>query len=657
MRAGRIVYRLWFRPLSLVKTCIREGGPIEQWITERGRKEMEKAAVSLSLSGIESQKSQLKPLELHMVVGKRFWYMAAFALVTLRRHLDREVVVHFYSDGTLTREQAKALGRLPITAFFVKDQEIRDRVETGLPQKKFPHLRERLENYPNIRKLISPHIGCCGPKIVLDADVLFYRKPEELGEWQERPEEILCATDVEESYGYPRADLDRLAGGRLPDRVNVGITGLVSENIKWDQLEQWCAELHQKYGTHYYLEQALIAMMCVKAGYRQLDAGRYITGPSRAQALSDAGVMQHYVDLSKKWYFRSNWRTALNGMGLGGAGRVQKRQSTDWFENLLPQRRKFPNFLGATKTQLYRKPRDEIRRMSRWGLEGYFKTPGWAKEMERAAERLPPLPQVQNKPARQVWFLSGRKHWFQTAFCAWTFQRWSRLRVVPVIVDDGTFDTEVQEKFSKIFPEHILWKREDCNRRFAEEFPQEKYPMIHAVRERQVLFRKLTKAFGRADEWRFLMDSDMLFFSEPREMDQLLEQREVIFTQKDCKESYGYSQPLLERLAGGKLPKAINIGIVQYNGARTDWDRVETWLTEMISKEGIAYNVTQGTFAMVLARQKMQTLDAEAYKVYPNNPRTEDPLPVCGHYVADSKPWYFAKGWRKALELAEAGNS
>ena len=215
MTLGRFVYLLWHRPIGAVKRSIREGGLVEQWKTERGRKEMEQAAVSLglslSLSGIESQQSQLKPLELHMVVGKKFWYMAAFAVVSLLKQLDRGLVVHFYSDGSLTKQQEEALGRLPIRAVFHGVEEICKRVERGLPKKRFPNLRERFENYPNIQKLISPHVGNQGAKIVLDADVLFFKRPDELLAWQEEPKGVLCATDIVESYGYTREVLEKLA--------------------------------------------------------------------------------------------------------------------------------------------------------------------------------------------------------------------------------------------------------------------------------------------------------------------------------------------------------------------------------------------------------------------------------------------------------------
>jgi hypothetical protein len=251
---------------------------------------------------------QEKPLELHMVVGKRFWYMAAFALVSLKKHLSSPVQVHFYSDGTLTAEHGKALRQLPVEAVFHGIEEIMAKVEKWLPREKYPTLRERFDNYPNIRKLISPHVGSRGSKIVLDADVLFFDRPDELCNWGEKPEGVLCATDIEESYGYKRGLLEKMAGGQLPERVNVGVTGLISEKIDWDQLEKWFAELHAKEGTSYYLEQALIAMMCVENGCNQLAARRYITYPNKADTGARAGVMQHYVDLSKKQYFRVLWR-------------------------------------------------------------------------------------------------------------------------------------------------------------------------------------------------------------------------------------------------------------------------------------------------------------------------------------------------------------
>lgn len=334
MTLGRLAYILYFHPVGKVKTCIREGGPLEQWKTEQGRKKMERAAHDLGLRiancGLRGgdpplreasegliRKAQFvngtsggneKPLELHMVVGKRFWYMAAFAVASLLKVLDRGLVVHFYSDGSLTKEQAEALKRLPVQARIYSAEETQDRVEKGLPKERFPNLRERFENYPNIQKLISPHVGSQGAKIVLDADVLFFKRPNELLAWQEDPKGVLCAVDCMESYGYPREFLEKLAGGKLAREVNVGITGLVSEKIDWEILERWSVKVHGAYGKSYYLEQALIAMLGVKSGYTQLEKYKYITYPNEGQMRERAGTMQHFVDLSKKGYFRQQWK-------------------------------------------------------------------------------------------------------------------------------------------------------------------------------------------------------------------------------------------------------------------------------------------------------------------------------------------------------------
>lgn len=49
------------------------------------------------------------------------------------------------------------------------------------------------------------------------------------------------------------------------------------------------------------------------------------------------------------------------------------------------------NLLGSIKTSLYRRPKDELRRLFAWGPRGYFFEKKWKAEMEEAAKRLPPL--------------------------------------------------------------------------------------------------------------------------------------------------------------------------------------------------------------------------------------------------------------------------
>ncbi len=257
---------------------------------------------------VRGKGSDGKAVEIHMLVGTRFWFMAAYALVSLQRQIERPVHVHFYDDGTLEAQQRDKLETLASVVTFHGRGGIDARIERCLPEEKFPFIRERLRNYPNLKKLTDPHVGSTGPKLVMDADILFFGRPVELLQWFDAPETILCATDVTESYGYSRPLMEGLAGGVIPEKINVGITGLLSEALEWEKLEHWCRELITREKTNYYLEQALVAMLCAGRPSTQLGLARYVTGPTAEQVLANDGVMQHYVDLSKKEYFRSAWR-------------------------------------------------------------------------------------------------------------------------------------------------------------------------------------------------------------------------------------------------------------------------------------------------------------------------------------------------------------
>lgn len=267
-----------------------------------------------SASEVRDQISEIRspasgpPLEIHMLVGTRFWFMAAYALVSLQRQIDRALHVHYYDDGTLEVQQREKLEKLTTEVTFHDRAGIDARIERHLPEERFPFIRERMRNYPNLKKLTDPHVGSTGPKLVMDADILFFGRPEELLQWCDKPASILCATDVTESYGYSRPLMEKLTGAPIPLDINVGITGLQSESLSWQELERWCRDLITSEKTNYYLEQALVAMLCAGRPFTQLGLDRYVTGPTDEQVMAGQGVMQHYVDLSKKEYFRSAWR-------------------------------------------------------------------------------------------------------------------------------------------------------------------------------------------------------------------------------------------------------------------------------------------------------------------------------------------------------------
>jgi hypothetical protein len=307
MTPGQILLKFYHTPLGRMRDSLRNGGPWQERRTEAGRAEMEFAARALPALPPAAG----APVELHLLTGRRFWYQTAFCLWTLASQSGRSLAPVIYDDGSLTEEFQAPLARLFPAARFVARAETVARLDEFLPEARFPVLRERWLNYPNIRKLTDPHLGRSGWKLVLDSDLLFFHRPQFLLDWLAAPDRPLHAVDCETSYGYTRPLMNELAGAPVAELVNVGLTGLHGGEFDWERLEHWCATLIAREKTSYYLEQALIAMLVAGRPCAIAPAEDYVTLPVPPEARECRAIMHHYVANSKRWYFQENWRRTL----------------------------------------------------------------------------------------------------------------------------------------------------------------------------------------------------------------------------------------------------------------------------------------------------------------------------------------------------------
>lgn len=304
---GKLLLHAWHRPVGILRNLIAAGGPLVARRTEIGRQEMERAAWTLPLLPPHDG----KPLELHLLTGRHFWYQTAFCLWTFSWHAGRPVAPVLYDDGTLSNEYREALARLFPLARIVTQADTLARLDTCLPVDRYPVVRERWLNYPNIRKLTDPHIGSTGWKLVIDSDLLFFSRPSLLLDWLDAPKTPLHAVDVADAYGYSATLLASLANATLPQKLNVGLCGLRSEELDWDRIEHICRTLIAAERTNYYLEQAIVAILLAARPCTIAPAKEYVTLPVPPEAMACRAVMHHYVAHSKRWYFQNNWRHCL----------------------------------------------------------------------------------------------------------------------------------------------------------------------------------------------------------------------------------------------------------------------------------------------------------------------------------------------------------
>jgi len=302
--AGRALYRCYYAPRGYLERMLKPGGLRDARANAVGQRAMEAAAAKLPTLQFSSDQTSC---ELHLLTGRRFWYQSAFCLYSFSRYAERNVVPIFYDDGTLSSENCDALLRLFPRARFMRPEDTQANLEQRLPRKKFPALRERWDHYVNLRKLIDPHLGSSGWKLVIDSDLLFFRKPAFILNWLDAPEEPLHSVDSETSYGYSPALMQELAGGPIAPRINVGLCGLRSEEIDWEKLEAWTCTLIEREGTHYYLEQALAALLLAGRTCAITPETDYVTLPRLPEATACRAVMHHYVADSKRWFFQQNW--------------------------------------------------------------------------------------------------------------------------------------------------------------------------------------------------------------------------------------------------------------------------------------------------------------------------------------------------------------
>jgi hypothetical protein len=277
--------------------------------TRRGARQMEAAAFRLPKLPSRSG----PPIVPSYLTGRKFWYQTLFCAYSLARHSDRPVTPVLYDDGSFLPDHVSVFREhFPDCRFFSK-QELVAKVEQHLPVDRFPYLRQKAfpYRYPHLAKLTEVHAGSTGWKLVLDSDMLFYRKPDYLIQWFDNPSGPIFMADVLGAYGHSDQLMEELAGAPIPRDINVGVCGLHSDALDWDWVEHVCRELVQREGLQYFLEQALSVIIAARQNSVRCPREDYIVYPSREQVRSRKGILHHYTAESKAWYFRYGWRHAM----------------------------------------------------------------------------------------------------------------------------------------------------------------------------------------------------------------------------------------------------------------------------------------------------------------------------------------------------------
>ena len=256
--------------------------------------------------------SSLHTLNVCFLTGKKYWHQTVFCALSLQKVTEHPVHFTFYDDGTFTETLIQKYQQQIPNSTFIPLKQIEEKLNIFLPIKKYPYLNHKRQIYKHIRKLTDIHAGNAGWHLVLDSDMLFWKEPTELIQWLKNPTQPFYMVDIANAYGFPVPEMGKLANTTIADKINVGVIGLKSEGIDFDNLEYWAKTLENNFGKSYFLEQALTAMLIGNQTCEVANPQEYIVYPTQQQVENKVGTLHHCVDVSKKWYFTHAWKNLIS---------------------------------------------------------------------------------------------------------------------------------------------------------------------------------------------------------------------------------------------------------------------------------------------------------------------------------------------------------
>jgi hypothetical protein len=307
---GRLLYRVLHRPRQKLALA-REYGPALVWRAASGERDMRQAARSLPAPPDGGRPPIRVPVCL--LSGSRFVHQTIFCLHSLATQAGPITAPIVLSDGTLTNDGAASIRRLWPTATVRHSAELDALVAAALPASRFPVLHAIRREFILIRKLTDSMAGRVGYHLLLDSDMLFWRRPTELLQRLRANDPVYLSDVSVEGYTAPRAELERRFRISVAPAVNSGLVGVNASLIDWDLIERACDFLRHSSGDRRLLEQTLWAVVLGAVGANSLDPTDYAVSIDprtclRLRCATPQPALLHYAWHARLSYTAGEWR-------------------------------------------------------------------------------------------------------------------------------------------------------------------------------------------------------------------------------------------------------------------------------------------------------------------------------------------------------------
>lgn len=207
---------------------------------------------SLPLSGA--------PVSVHMVVGRDMLLMGMLALRSFEFHTGMHWAPIIHEDGSLEEGDVEELkGRFPdATVIRRKDAD----AELSEALAGYPVNREnRMKHNWFLKVFDTRHFARHEHYVVLDSDIVFFRRPEFILNWiAKRPETCWVMEDTREKYALAREDIEEAMGFALWRKVNSGLDLMFRPAADLALAEKFLAACAPMAREYHFLEQTFFAV-------------------------------------------------------------------------------------------------------------------------------------------------------------------------------------------------------------------------------------------------------------------------------------------------------------------------------------------------------------------------------------------------------------
>ncbi len=200
-------------------------------------------------------------VSVHFLVSSKTWHAGVLAAISFEFFTQRRWQLFIHEDGSV-------------------DDTDRKKIESVLPGAHFisrvlseEMMKQRLQPYPTCQALRQEHnlflkffdLPSFAPgkrMILLDSDVIFFKKPQEILEWVDtQSQECWYNEDTKEKYCIPRYELEPKMGINFWPRFNSGLVLMPLPAISLSLAERLLVTFKETAHHPQFFEQTLYALM------------------------------------------------------------------------------------------------------------------------------------------------------------------------------------------------------------------------------------------------------------------------------------------------------------------------------------------------------------------------------------------------------------